>query len=123
MKIMKFAEKYCPEVLKTVQNVNSLFTTDGFPYDELIIDDDGVKVPVLNTESFQIPLSDVFGMSRDEFIKAYSDNECIELYDRYLSAYTILEGADALKHMQDLTKELIAKQAFSKQYLNLAEFV
>lgn len=123
MKIQEFADKYYPEVTKEVKNINSLFTTDGFPYDEVIVDDEGVKIPVLNTSAYQIPLTDVFGLSRDEFIKIYQNEECVEVYDRYLSAYTILEGFDTLTYIQNIVRSLVHQNSVRDDSVEFKEYI
>lgn len=123
MKIQEFADKYYPEVTKEVKNINSLFTTDGFQYDEVIVDDEGVKIPVLNTSAYQIPLTDVFGLSRDEFIKIYQNEECVEVYDRYLSAYTILEGFDTLTYIQNIVRRLVHQNSVRDDSVEFKEYI
>lgn len=123
MKIQEFADKYYPEVTKEVKNINSLFTTDGFPYDEVIVDDEGVKIPVLNTSAYQIPLTDVFGLNRDEFIKIYQNEECVEVYDRYLSAYTILEGFDTLTYIQNVVRSLVHQSTARDDSVEFKEYI
>lgn len=73
-----------------------MFDLSGFSYDEIITEEDGTKVPVINTVNYQIPLMDILGLSRSEFAKPWPYQECLEAYDTYVSNLSILEGEDAL---------------------------
>lgn len=75
---------------------SSMFDLSGFSYDEIITEEDGTKVPVINTVNYQIPLMDILGLSRSEFAKPWPYQECLEAYDTYVSNLSILEGEDAL---------------------------
>lgn len=100
MKIQEFAVKYCPDLLDRAKREATLFDLSDFQYDEEIVEEDGTRVKVLDTPSFQIPLSDVLGMTREEFATVWPQEECLDLYDRYISTLTITEGPEVLQEVQ-----------------------
>lgn len=94
--IREFAATYCDDIIQASKMRSSMFDLSGFSYDEIITEEDGTKVPVINTVNYQIPLMDILGLSRSEFAKPWPYQECLEAYDTYVSNLSILEGEDAL---------------------------
>lgn len=96
MNILEFATKYCADIVEKANKRTEMFDLSGFSYDEIITDLDGAKIPVVNTENYQIPIADILEMNRTEFAKVWGNVECLEAYDTYVSTLIILEGEEVL---------------------------
>jgi hypothetical protein len=109
MNIKEFAQIHCQDIIDIAQDGQGDLVLDGLPYDEIIREDDGAVVRVVTTTSHQIPIFDIIEMDREQFLSAWPGSECIEAYDNYRDAVTILEGPEllaaarqALKREQEL---------------------
>ena len=114
MKILEFAKTYCADIIEAAKRAADLLDYEGFSYDEIIREDDGTYVKVINTENYVIPLEDVLGLSRDEFQRIWPHQECVDAYDTYVSNLVILEGEEVLTHVRNqLRLEQERIEAFS----------
>lgn len=96
LNIREFAVQYCSDIIEEAKRRSNMFDLSEFSYDEIITEEDGTRVPVINTTSYQIPIADILGMDRTEFAKPWPYAECLEAYDTYVSNLVILEGEEAL---------------------------
>ena len=114
MRIAEFAKKYCEDILNRAAQTEELFNLDGFSYDDIIIDDDsGMRVKVINTTNYQIPLVDILSLGRVDFARIWPQEECLTAYDNYLSNYILLEGEEALQLIQaEIRRAQSALEAF-----------
>lgn len=101
MNIQTYAKIHCRDILQKAEARKSFTDLANFPYDEIVESDDGVPVRVVNTQSGNIPIEDILGMPRDEFAKQYPSEEQLDAYDRYISMFTIIEGADVLNQVRN----------------------
>lgn len=101
MKILEFAQKFCADLLDRFNKQKDLDLFAGYPYDEIIYDDDETPVRVVNTQSGQIPIADIIGMPRDDFAKVYPDEESLTAYDKYMSMFIFLEGEEAVNQVRN----------------------
>lgn len=101
MNIKEFAVLYCQDIIERAGKSKDVFGLEGFSYDEIIEDDSGKKVKVINTANFQIPLVDILGMRRSEFENIWPETECLQAYDDYVSTIIILEGKEALDEIRN----------------------
>lgn len=95
MKIPEFIEKYCSDILEQKRIRSTLIDYEGFPYDDIIMEDDKA-VQVLYCDDRTIPLADILFLSRVDFIKTYPTFNCRSLYDNYINSLDIVDGADAV---------------------------
>lgn len=102
MNIKEFAETYCRDILAASQKRSEMFDLSGFSYDEIIEEDDGTQVRVVNTVNYQIPIADILGMNRTEFSRIWPYGECLEAYDTYVSTLIIIEGEAALTEVRNM---------------------
>lgn len=101
MKIREFATTYCADILAAAEKRSTLFEISQYPYDEIVTEDDGTPVPVVYTQSHvPIPVADILGMVREEFVRVWSQ-ECVAEYDNYLSNFIILEGEEVLSSIRN----------------------
>ena len=71
MNIKEFASQYCSDIMAEAKRRSVMFDLSGFSYDEIIKEDDGTEVRVVNTANYQIPIIDILGMDRAEFSKVW----------------------------------------------------
>lgn len=102
MRIYAFAEQYCQDIIDRHNKVQSLINLSEFPHDDIIDDEDGVKVPVVFVDGNAIPISDFMTLDRDDFLAVYNTQGCPEAFDNYVSALTILEGEEALSRIRSM---------------------
>ncbi len=100
MRITEFAETYCAELMDRYRKTKPLDLFEGYPYDEIIYDDE-TPVKVVNTQSGQIPIADILGMPRDDFAKVYPDEDSLTAYDKYMAMFVFLEGEEAVNQIRD----------------------
>mgnify|MGYP003165579939 CR=1 FL=1 len=62
MNIKEFASQYCSDIMAEAKRRSEMFDLSGFSYDEIIKEDDGTEVRVVNTANYQIPIIDILGM-------------------------------------------------------------
>ena len=96
MTIQEFAKTYCSDVIQRA-NEDAVTDKDGFPFDEIVREDDGTRVKVINTENYQIPIMDIIGLDRTDFVKNYPYSECWEAYDKYVKVTGLIWGEDAFQ--------------------------
>ena len=101
MFIQEFARVFCDDILARAKelSVDSLFS--DFPYDDIIYDEDGAAVKVVNSHSAQIPLIDILALNRNEFAKLHPDEDSMNVFDRYLSSIEMFEGEEAINRVRD----------------------
>ena len=106
MNIKEFATTYCSDIVEKAKRSSDILSLSGFSYDEIIVEEDGTLVKVVNSLNHQIPISDILGMDRDSFAKVWPYPDCLEVYDAYVGSLIILEGEAALYEIRnDLAKE------------------
>ena len=71
MNIKEFVSQYCSDIMAEAKRRSEMFDLSGFSYDEIIKEDDGAEVRVVNTANYQIPIIDILGMDRAEFSKVW----------------------------------------------------
>ncbi len=101
MSIHGFIERYCKDIIRKNAQKTSLIDMSSYQYDDIIVDEDGVQVPVVYIDGTAVPVQDFFCMDKDDFCKAYVLPSAGEVYDSYLSAYIILEGEEALNEIRN----------------------
>lgn len=101
MTIRDFALQYCQDIIEESKRRAAMFDFSEFSHDEVIVEEDGTRVPVVNTERYQIPVADILGMDREEFSRCWPYPECLDAYDLYVSNLIILEGTEALTHIRN----------------------
>lgn len=100
--IKEFASRYCSDIMEEAEKRSEMFDLSGFSYDEVIKDEDGTEVKVVNTANYQIPIIDILSMNREEFAKVWPYTECLEAYDAYVSTLIIVEGEEALTAVRNM---------------------
>lgn len=95
MNIRDFATQYCSDIVTDAEKRSKMFDLSGFSYDEVITEEDGTEVRVVNTANYQIPITDILGLDRAEFARVWPYTECLEAYDTYplLRGRALLDGA------------------------------
>ena len=101
MKIDEFARTKCQDLYERLAKQQELDMFATYPCDEVIYDDLGSPVKVVNTRSHQIPIADILGMPRDEFATVYADEEALDAYDKYMSMFIYMEGAEAVHYIRN----------------------
>ena len=102
MNIKEFASQYCQDIIEDSKKRSAMFDLSGFSYDEIIVEDDGTEVRVVNTANYQIPITDILGMDRGEFARVWPYPECIDAYETYVSNLIIVEGEEALTAVRNM---------------------
>lgn len=118
MNIREFASKYCADIIADSKKRSEMFELSGFSYDEIITEDDGTEVRVVNTPNYQIPITDILGMDRAEFARIWPYTECTMAYDTYVSNLIIVEGEEALTAVRNM---LSHEQEKIARYDNIPE--
>lgn len=118
MNIKEFASQYCSDIMAEAKKRSEMFDLSGFSYDEVIKEDDGTEVRVVNTANYQIPIIDILGMDRVEFSKVWPYTECVDAYDTYVNNLIIVEGEDALTAVRNM---LSREQEKIAMYDNIPE--
>lgn len=118
MKIKEFASRYCSDIMAEAEKRSEMFDLSGFSYDEVIKEDDGTEVKVVNTANYQIPIIDILSMNREEFSRVWPYTECLEAYDAYVSTLIIVEGEEALTAVRNM---LSREQEKIAMYDNIPE--
>ena len=102
MNIRDFATQYCSDIVTDAEKRSKVFDLSGFSYDEVITEEDGTEVRVVNTANYQIPITDILGLDRAEFARVWPYTECLEAYDTYVSNLIIVEGEEALTAVRNM---------------------
>lgn len=102
MNIREFAVQYCQDIMEDAKKCSEMFDLSGFTYDEIVTEEDGTEVRVVNTVNYQIPITDILGMDRKEFSRVWPYTECLEVYDTYVSNLIIIEGEEALTAIRNM---------------------
>lgn len=102
MNIREFAVTFCQDLVAEAKKRSDMFDLSGFSYDEIIQEEDGTEVCVINTTNYQIPITDILGMDRVEFSRIWPYPECLDAYDLYVSNLIIVEGEEALTMVRNM---------------------
>ena len=118
MNIKEFASQYCSDIMAEAKRRSEMFDLSGFSYDEIIKEDDGTEVRVVNTPNYQIPIIHILGMDRAGVFKVWPYTECVDAYDTYVNNLIIVEGEDALTAVRNM---LSREQEKIAMYDNIPE--
>lgn len=105
MNIQTYAKLKCQDILYRAKERKSFDDFGDFPYDEIVEAEDGSKVKVVNTQSGSIPIMDILGLDREDFAYHYPTEEMLDAYDRYVSMFEIVEGAEVLHRVRTAIAE------------------
>lgn len=101
MRIFEFISTYCQDLVDTAKMKRKLVDLGEYPHDDVIIDSDGEKVPVVFVDGNNVPVADFFTMEKADFCNAWRTPSAAEAYDNYISALCILEGADVIDRIRN----------------------
>lgn len=101
MNIQTYATVKCRDIIERAKALRTFDDLGDFPYDEIVVSDEGVPVRVVNTSAGNIPIVDILGLQRDQFATEYPSEEELDAYDRYVSMFTIIEGAEVLHQVRN----------------------
>lgn len=119
MRMSDFIQQYCADITEKYAKLGSaLSDLDGFPYDAVIYDIDGSPVKVVYASGYEIPISDILSLDRNEFEKVYPYPECLQVYDNYMEAVVIIEGPEALATIRN---KILSEQKRVDYYAVLPE--
>ena len=100
MKIFKFIEDYCQDLIAARDKEKKLIDLSEFPNDGIITDVEGNQIPIVVVDGNDIPVHDFLTLDKAEFLKAYNTQNAEEAFDKYISALEILEGEEALSRIR-----------------------
>lgn len=112
MTIFAFIDQYCQDLVEEHKRKAKLIDLAEFPHDYTITDVDGKVIPVINVDSVDVPISDIFTLDRSDFLAFYKLPSAAEAYDNYVSNLEILEGEEALSRIRNsiiLERERLSK--------------
>lgn len=101
MKIYEFISKYCQDLVESHNLRKEMFDLTDFVHDDVIIDIEGNKIPIVYVDNEQVPISDILTMTRDDFVKTYKMQSAGTVYDNYIATLEMLEGEDALNAIRN----------------------
>lgn len=100
MRIFEFISTYCQDLIDNYSKEKDLIDLSEFAHDDIIVDSQGFKIPVIIVDNTNIPVSDFLTLDRDDFLKIWKLDSAAEVFDNYLSAFEILEGEEALSRVR-----------------------
>lgn len=101
MRIFEFISKECQDLVNAAKLKSKLIDLGEYPHDDVIVDAEGTKVPVVFVDGNNIPVADFFTMEKADFCNAWKTPSASEAYDNYISALCILEGADVIDRIRN----------------------
>lgn len=101
MKIYEFIAKYCADLVEEANSAKELIDLAGFAHDGLETDDSGKQVPVVYFDNTYAPVMDFFVLDKDDFVVVHKSPSAGEVYDNYVSALDIVEGADVVAYVRN----------------------
>lgn len=101
MNIQTYATLKCRDIIEKATALQAFDDLGDFPYDEIVTSDEGIPVRVVTTSAGNIPIVDILGLQRDQFATEYPSEEQLDAYDRYVSMFTIIEGAEVLNQVRN----------------------
>lgn len=101
MKIFQFISEHCQDLVDAAKLKRSLVDLGEYPHDDVIIDSEGSRVPVVFVDGNNIPVADFFTMEKADFCNAWKTPSASEAYDNYISALCILEGSDVIDRIRN----------------------
>ena len=104
MFIQEFARVFCSDIIERSKSLNIDSLVADFPYDDIIYDEDGTPVKVVNSHCVQIPLIDILALNRSEFAKLHPDEESLNVFDRYISSIEMFEGEEAVNRVRNAVR-------------------
>lgn len=106
MLIAEFEEAYCSDILSKKKKTSStLIDWTTLPYQEIITNDEGEKIPVVWIDGEPVYNRDFLEMERDEFIHVHKTPSAGVMFDRYTSEFEFIEGAEILTYYQNKARE------------------
>lgn len=104
MNIIDFIAKYCQDILSTFKDNSKLVEWTVLPYQELIEDDEGKKIPVVYVDGEAVHVRDFLEMEKDEFVYAHNTPSAKEAYENYIEGLEIQEGVDVVMRYRNAAK-------------------
>lgn len=100
MKIFEFIDTYCGDLMAQVKREKELLDLSCYPYDEVLTDIDGNRKPAIYIDGKLIPIEEVLGMCREDFIETYKLPSAAESYDNYIDNLNLVEGEEAVSYLR-----------------------
>lgn len=110
MNIKEFEKVYCEDIIAHYNNASRLLTSEGFIYDDEVIDTHGNKIKVVYTQQgTEIPIDEILLRDKKDFMKAYPSFDALDLYTAYMSHIKQYDGEEALLMYRKRMEEEQAK--------------
>lgn len=100
MFIGEFAQVFCQDLIAKHKELKSLIDLEEYPYDDIVEDTFGERVPCINIDSIMVPIRDLLTMDKVDFVKFYTMPHAAECYDNYIGNLQLIEGEEALFHIR-----------------------
>ena len=124
MRIKEFERLYCKDILERYNTRSTLFGEEAnLPYDKIIEDQYGNRIPVVEKDEVEVPISDIICLTEKDFIKQYPGAKAYSLRRNYLSTIEILEGEELVSKLRKQVQEEREKyDSFGELYAEFHDF-
>lgn len=110
MKIYEFIDKYCQDILRDVRETGDLYGLDDLPNEGYKTTANGRKIPIVYIDGFQVPISDILTLDKEDFMKAYGSlPSALEVYNHYIEVVQLTEGEEVIAYIRNQVRANIQK--------------
>jgi hypothetical protein len=101
MRLKDFIQRQCADIINKATALSRDAIPEIFSYDAVIDNgfDEMVKV-IYDDNNNPIPISDIIGLTIEDFQQIYQFDSAISAFHKYMSAYSIIEGEALYKQLQ-----------------------
>jgi len=101
MRLKDFIQRECADIINKAASLSMDAMPEMFSYDAVI--DNGfnemVKV-IYDDNNNPIPISDIIGLTIEDFQQIYQFDSAMSAFHKYMSAYNIIEGEALYRQLQ-----------------------
>jgi hypothetical protein len=120
MRLKDFIQSECKDIIEKASALSMDAIPDMFSYDDVIDNGLGEMVKVIyDDENNPIQISDIIGLTIDDFQKTYQFDSALSAFHKYMSAYNIIDGEALYRQLQhQIENHRNEMLAFEKTALN-----
>lgn len=101
MRLKDFIQQECADIINKATALSRDAIPEMFSYDAVIDNEFDEKVKVIYDDNDNpIPISDIIGLTIEDFQQIYQFDSAISAFRKYMSAYNIIEGEALYRQLQ-----------------------
>lgn len=107
MLFKEFIQRVCGDIIEKAAALSMDAIPEMFGYDDIIRNDNGDMVKVIyDDKNNPIEISDIIGLTIDDFQKTYQFDSAMSAFHKYMSAYKVIDSEALYRQYQHQIENL-----------------